>query len=276
MENLLPNFLIIGAMKSGTTSLYDDLKTSSQFYLPDNKEPAILVKAKNKEEALKQYRLHFKDSERDSIRGEASTYYTMQPLFPDVSKFAKDVIGSDLKLVVILRNPIDRIISHVCHDYSVGRLNHRNIDRAIQNDNRYVSFSNYAQQLKPWIDSFGQERLFCISFKDYVDNRLEASRSVAAFLDVDPMSIKPREKISNQNSDVKQSILPLGLLNFYRENIYFLMPKSLKKIAINFFTKKRKSLPPIEFSDALRRDLEERFHDLEKELILITGKKLEL
>ncbi|AFY54851.1 sulfotransferase family protein [Rivularia sp. PCC 7116] len=276
MKHSLPHFLIIGAMKSGTTSLYDDLKTSPLFHLPDTKEPAVLVKTKTIKDAVRQYELHFENSNDTRIRGDGSTYYMMQPLFPDVSKFAKTVCGSDLKLVAILRNPIDRIISHVCHDYAAGRLKHRDVDRAIADDFRYVAFSNYTLQLKPWIESFGIDSLYCISFEDYIKNRLAVSRKIASFIEVEPSTITPRRKISNRNSDIRLPLIPGKTLEIYRSYLKKITPPFVQKAGFNLFTQKRKVLPEVKFSQKLKDELHKHFSEMEDNLCSLTGKKINL
>lgn len=274
MKHSLPNFLIIGAMKSGTTSLYDDLKTSPLFHLPEKKEPAILVKAKTIKDAVRQYELHFDNSNDTRIRGDGSTYYMMQPLFPDISKFAKTVCGSELKLVAILRNPIDRIVSHVCHDYAVGRLKHRDIDRAIAEDSRYVAFSNYAAQLTPWVKSFGLDSIYCISFEDYINNRLTISRKVASFLGVEPSTISTRKNISNQNSDIRVSLIPEKTLEIYRSYLKKITPPFFQKAGFTIFTQKQNTSPEIKFSQKLKESLHEYFFEMENNLYSLTGNKI--
>lgn len=270
----VPHFLIIGAAKSGTTSLYDDLKTSSFLNLPYDKEPAILLKAKSKEDAIKCYNKHFNSSAINTIRGEASTYYMMQPLFPDVSKFAKNVCGSDLKLIAILRHPIDRIISHVTHDYAVGRLKFRDVDYALNKDSRYIDWSNYYMQLKTWVDTFGLENLMCISFKEYITNRHIVTQEVAKFIGIEPSSLGYREEISNQSSMLRRNILSPEIMAIYSRHLRKYVPSSMKKVGIGILTKKP-ALKDVKFSRSLKDELTVHFFKLEQELFNLLEKKVE-
>ena len=271
----VPQFIIIGAAKSGTTTLYDDLKTSKALNLPYDKEPAILIKAKSKADAINKYNTHFNSSiNRDAIRGEASTYYMMQPLFPDVSKFALDVCGSELKVIAILRDPVDRIVSHVTHDYMVGRLKYRDVDRALEKDSKYLDLSNYYMQLKTWVDTFGLKNLSCISFKEYVTNRRSMSQKVAEFIGIDPTSLDYREEISNASFHLRRNILSPEIMKLYYQYIRKYTPNYFRKTGVNLLTKNPK-LGKLNFSQSLKDELIVHFYKLEPKLYDLLEKKIE-
>src|SRR5204863_2222453 len=81
---MLPNFLIIGAQKSGTTSLYRYLQMHPDVFMPRNKEPDFFVAERNWPMGLDWYEAHFAAA-RDAIAiGEASTTYTMYPHYAGV------------------------------------------------------------------------------------------------------------------------------------------------------------------------------------------------
>ena len=270
----VPQFLIIGAAKSGTTTLYNDLKTSKALNLPYDKEPAILIEARSRADAIKKYNIHFNSSTNsNTIRGEASTYYMMQPLFPDVSKFALDVCGSDLKLIAILRHPVDRIISHVTHDYMVGRLKYRDVDRALEKDSKYLDLSNYYMQLKTWVDTFGLQNLNCISFKKYVTNRRE-SQKIAKFIGIDPNSLNYTEAISNPSSKLKRNFLSPEIMKLYYRHIRKYTPTSLRKTGVNLLTK-NPDLGQLSFSQSLKDKLIVHFSKLEPELYDLLEREIE-
>lgn len=271
----VPQFLIIGAAKSGTTTLYDDLKTSKALNLPRDKEPAILIKARSKADAIKKYNIHFNSSTNsDAIRGEASTYYMMQPLYPDVSKFALDVCGRDLKVIAILRHPVERIVSHVTHDYMVGRLKYRDVDRALEKDSKYLNLSDYYTQLKTWIDTFGLKNFSCISFKEYVTNRRSMSQKVAQFIGIDPSSLNYREEISNASFNLRRNILAPKIMKLYYQHIRKYTPTSLRQTGANLLTK-NPDLGKLYFSQSLKDELTVYFSKLEPKLYDLLEQKIE-
>lgn len=110
----LPDFIILGAQKSGTTSLYKYLSSHSQVIPPARKE--IHFFDNNFHRGVNWYRSHFPQSLekrlRGSITGEASPYYLYHPHAP--RRIANVV--PDVKLIILLRNPVDRAISHYWHE----------------------------------------------------------------------------------------------------------------------------------------------------------------
>ena len=90
-----PNFLIIGAQKSGTTSLYMDLSTSADIYFPIDKEPGHLA-CENiyEKDVVNSYYNLFK-SGNNKLCGEASTVYTKRPFYDGVAERAEFILGSD-------------------------------------------------------------------------------------------------------------------------------------------------------------------------------------
>lgn len=274
MNTKLPHFLIIGAMKSGTTSLYNDLKTSDDFYLPEDKEPGVLVKSHSKEEVITRYSKHFESAIPHQIRGDGSTYYTMQPLFPDVSRLAKEACGGNLKLVAILRDPVERLVSHLYHDYAAGRLTHLSVEKAIANDERYLAFSDYPRQLKPWVAAFGQKQICVFSLRHYISNRLETVCSVASFLGTDPQKIELCSTISNQKGSTRRLLLSENMMSVYRERLKRLTPAFVQQVGINLLTKPVQSMPEIEFPSEIKLSLRSRFADSEASLCNLLGQSI--
>src|SRR5690606_18597197 len=115
----LPDFLIIGAQKAGTTTLFRDLETHPQIAFSYHKEPHSLcydqVLTPRGQRRYSDYFVHIKPGQ---ICGEASTGYTRFPQFQGVAERALRVLGPDLRLIYIVRNPVDRVVSH--HHHSVS------------------------------------------------------------------------------------------------------------------------------------------------------------
>ncbi len=111
------NFLIIGAAKSATTSLCSGLSLHPDICFSDPKEPQFFSDP-NWRQNLEGYHSLFKDDAK--LYGEGSTNYTKQPLFnknihSDIYEY-----NPEMKLIYIMRHPIDRIISHYIHAYNRG------------------------------------------------------------------------------------------------------------------------------------------------------------
>ncbi len=173
-----PDFLIIGAMKAGTTTLYRDLEVQPGFFMPAIKEPAVLVRAASDDDARARYAHLFRDSPPGRRRGEASTHYTQRPRFEGVAARARSLLGPDLRLVYLVRHPVERTVSHHYHLYSQGDAPAR-LEDALRSDPTLVAYSRYAMQLEPWLECFGRDAILVIRFEDYVADRSRVIRTVA-------------------------------------------------------------------------------------------------
>ena len=128
-KNSLPNFILVGAIKSGTTSLYHYLNEHPQIYMPRIKEPrfftssALLKKEKFNNKFLKRfapapinnlddYKSLYSNVKNEIAVGEASPQYlfTYETTIPLIKKYL-----GDIKIILILRNPVDRAYSAYKH-----------------------------------------------------------------------------------------------------------------------------------------------------------------
>ncbi|UHD15465.1 sulfotransferase [Thiocapsa bogorovii] len=256
-----PHFLIVGACKSGTTSLYDDLAAHPDAALPTEKEPDILHQATSPEEALGLWRKHFGRIGRDKIRGEASTTYTMAPDCADVSDLARAALGPEARIIYIMRDPIHRIESHLAHDFAAKRLERPEFDRTALDIGRYVACSDYARQIKPWINAFERRNVLPVIFEDYVRARYDCARSVASFVGLDPTRLPARSAVSNpRDSRRAPKTSPLGRFvsgRFYRQRLRWMFPDVLRQAAKVVLIKKRE-IPPVRLAPETRIELARR------------------
>lgn len=200
---LRPSFLIIGAQRSGTTSLYR--------YLTEH--PSIAPAAKKEvhffdvhyEEGLGWYEAQFPSAEAVNgegvISGEASPYYLFHPLA--ASRAAATL--PEVKLIAILRNPVDRALSHHQHetrrgkeilpieaalDSEVGRL--RGEEDRLLHERGYRSHTHqwhsyrargcYMDQIEVWLEKFRREQLLVLISEDFYADPSRALQEVTNFL----------------------------------------------------------------------------------------------
>jgi len=190
----LPSFLIIGAMKAGTTSLFRDLRHNPAIFMPSDKELNNL----NNDEVFSEmgrseYEAIFKNATQSQICGEASTAYTKLPDIQGVPKRACDLLGSDLRVIYLVRNPIGRLISQYHHSVIVSGLKLQ-IDDAVFNHAPLVNYSKYAMQITPWIKQFGSDRVRILVMEEYVENRASTIESICGFLEVPSNADKVQEE----------------------------------------------------------------------------------
>lgn len=202
MELRGPDFMLIGAAKSGTTSLHNyitqhpmiqkNLKEISYFYTPHYQKATI-----------EQYLGYLRPYGNELLAGDASVIYLHHENSPKLlSKHYPDV-----KIIVILRNPIDRAFSH--YKFVVGKvqkINHKkefvdlitselsHIKNNLPIDESHFTYSNvgkydgyvlsgrYVVYLKRWMEYFSREQFLILNFDDLVANPQEVMSQVFKFL----------------------------------------------------------------------------------------------
>jgi len=182
---MLPNFLIIGAAKAGTTSLYRYLSGHPEIFVSQPKEPQFFVEEMNWHRGLEWYERHFADAKDAIARGEASTQYTAYPQFGGVPRRIAEVVP-DVRLIYIVRQPIDRMISFYRMRVRQGKERERSIEKALLTNDRYVDGSRYTMQIEQYLEYFPLERMLVIVSEDLRSDRTRTVQRVCRFLDVDP------------------------------------------------------------------------------------------
>lgn len=179
----LPDFLVIGAMKCGTTSLYHYLRDHPQVYMPAIKAPEFFAEEGNWNRGIEWYRRQFEGAEPGSVAiGEASNVYTKYPRYQGVpARIAEHIPRA--RLVYVVRDPIDRIRSHYQTRLTEG-TERAPIGRAVRENPIYLDYSRYAMQLDRYLDHFPREQLLVITAEDLRGDRLACVREVYEFLGV--------------------------------------------------------------------------------------------
>jgi hypothetical protein len=181
---MLPNFFVIGAMKSGTTSLHHYLDQHPDVFMSRIKELEFFTEEKNWERGRAWYEEQFPVDA--PVRGEASPGYTKHPRFSGIPERMHELVP-EARLVYLVRDPIARIVSHYIDSYSFGR-EHGTLDDALADldDNHMVNTSRYHMQLSRYLPLYPRDRIMVITTERMQRERAETLRRVYAFLDVDP------------------------------------------------------------------------------------------
>jgi hypothetical protein len=179
----LPSLLIIGAQKSGTTTLYRDLLTQPGVYFPYVKEPTALGDDRVlTPEGLAEYAGLYKASSDTDVRGDASTGYARIPKFKNVPQRALRVLGPDIKLIYIIREPISRIVSH--HHHILTNLPCAPLvdDFIHEAEHHTLEFTRYAMQFKAWLEHYPIDQTRVLIFEEYTKRRREVVQELGGFL----------------------------------------------------------------------------------------------
>jgi len=191
----LPNFFIVGAPRSGTTSLYDFLKRTKGIYMSPRKEPnyfstsidPIFLSPSPIRDEEKYLKL-FQNVKNEKIIGEASPTYLRDPKAPQLIK----KIAGNPKIVIILRDPIQRAYSHYLLRKSNGATYSFSeaIKTAINSKNddfkaRIINAGMYYEQVKRYIETFGSENVRIIIFEEFIIEPQKILKQIIDFLGID-------------------------------------------------------------------------------------------
>jgi hypothetical protein len=180
---MLPTYIIIGAMKCGTTSLHRYLSAHPQISTSTKKELDFFKTEKDITKGVQWYASQFDATY--NVRGESSPNYTKCHIFPGVPQRMYSVVP-DCKLIYIVRNPIERAISHYLHNWFAG-VESRPISETFQGfeDNNYILTGNYLSQIEKFLEYYPQDQVLMLLSEDLRDERQATLSRVFQFLDVD-------------------------------------------------------------------------------------------
>ena len=156
------------------------------------------------EEGRTHYLNKFRGAAPNDICGDASTSYSKMPTHPDVPSRAVSVLGEHLKVIYVVRNPIERIVSQFKHLTILG-LENRALNEAVLEDPTYVDYSAYDYQLSFWREVLPESQILVVQFEDYIESPQKALESITTFLDVAP----PKKVMTtHRNSSTDRSFVP--------------------------------------------------------------------
>jgi hypothetical protein len=177
----LPNLIIIGAMKCGTTSLHFQLRRHPQIAMSRSKELNFFVEERNWKRGVEWYAARFRDG--TPIRGESSPSYSWAARFPGVP-IRMHAVVPDARLVYMVRDPIERLISHWVHTVADGT--ERRPLAEVSADDLYIDRSSYWRQISLYLDHYPSSRILIVAMEDLSRDPASTLRTVLEFLDVDP------------------------------------------------------------------------------------------
>src|SRR6056297_808318 len=179
-----PNLFIIGAMKSGTSSLHRYLGEHPEIFMCEPKEPAFFAAEASRVADEAHYLELFASAGSVRYVGESSTHYSKYPRFPDVVERITG-FAPHARFIYLMRDPVERSISHYWHMVR-WHGERRGILKAMQAEPDFVDFSNYPLQLKQWMKECSTEQLFVDSFECMLRDPKAFCSRVFEWLEVDP------------------------------------------------------------------------------------------
>uniref|UniRef100_UPI0024918285 sulfotransferase domain-containing protein n=1 Tax=Litoreibacter halocynthiae TaxID=1242689 RepID=UPI0024918285 len=215
----LPDFLVLGAQKAGSTWIYDCLKEHPEVFMPKAVELLYFNKPNYKdEEMLRGYEAHFADADAFKRVGEMTPGYfwttdrerssTQPPQShnSDIPRAVKDILGPDVDFIVSLRHPVWRAISAFGHHVKRNRIPAEQSLRAASERLGILDIGFYGAHLDLWVKKVGLEHIEVLIFEDdIIKDPHNGFRKVCRFLGVDE-GFAPGGLTKPSNSGVKRAM----------------------------------------------------------------------
>ncbi len=257
----LPTFLFIGTGKAGSTSVYYYLNEHPEIFMSPIKEtnffsyeggrpnfsgPGDLKSLAHKTTitTIQEYQKNFQGVNNEKAIGEVSPSYLYIPEAPQrIKKYIPDI-----KMIVILRNPVDRAYSNFQHRSSLNLEPLTDFSQVIAEEKiriknnwaptwHYLQQGFYYEQLKRYFDLFDRQQLKIYLFEDWLSDKLSLIQDIFKFIGVDntftpnmitkynisgkPKSLALHDFLTNQNSlkTILKQVIPKNVYSQLSSNI---------------------------------------------------------
>ena len=278
---MLPNFIIVGAPKAGTTSLYHYLSDHPQVFMSTPKEVDFFsceeIESQRlyfndfKVKSLSEYEKLFDSVTNEKAIGEGSVSYLF---YPDTPLKIKECLP-EVKIIIMLRVPLSRGFSHYLMDHRLGLVD-ISYDAIVSQDSehekqhlyyqQYVELGLYYKQVKRYFDVFGRQSVKIYLQEDLQNNPDKVIRDLYGFLDIDHSYNPDLSRKHNVFSMPKNKLIhKLYAVHTIRRLSSKLFPERLKKTIKNLlFERGRKPVLSTEIRDCLIDIYSEDVQMLEK------------
>ena len=222
LDPRLPDFLVIGAMKAGTTTLYRDLRQQPAVFLPDKETNALLA-----DDPAKPFSEMAVPVDGGMQFGEVCPDYTKPGLGEQAAKIAAELYQDHRppRLVYLVREPLARLRSH--HYFLSSQQGGANpggmtadIEASLRDFPELVETSCYASRLQPWLDAFGSDSVLVLRFEDYVAKRTDTLDRILAFVGVRPNRVESPNQPGHFNPSDSRPIATPGWHRFRKHPLY--------------------------------------------------------
>ena len=297
MKNKLPNFLIVGAAKSGTSSLHNYLNQHPEVFMPSYnsegmkvKEPRFLIKDLVKHRlhngvwTWEEYKSLFNDVIDEKAIGESTVLYLYY--YKDAIKNIKEKLGNDVKIIIMLRNPTDRAYSAFQH-VSRGFKEQNSFEESLEmEDGRleregnltpmvmYKDMGLFHEMVKSYQEHFSNVHV--IIYDDFSDNTENQMKKIYQFLGISDnknIDYETRHNVGGKrwkNDKMKHLLMRKNTIKSIFKKI---IPKGLRRgIRNNLVSASTNKVPPMK--DHTRIMLNDFFREDVKQLSTLLNRDL--
>lgn len=253
----LPHFIVIGAMKCGTTTLFRHLGKHPEIGLSKDKETDFFLAEQNFARGFGWYGDQFRPGAR--VYGEASPNYTKCNEFPGVPARIRRHLP-DAALIYMVRDPVDRFVSQYLHHMNSGEIDippNRLLETSV--GRHYLDCSRYHRQLSAYLEYFPRNQILVLGLDELQRDAATLLRRTFDFLDVDPaVEVNGLDEKHNRGADLRR--MPGWYFAARRSpllrNVKRRLPNALQQaVTTRIARDARRSLPQV--GDSLRAALRE-------------------
>jgi hypothetical protein len=218
----LPDVFVIGAMKAGTTTLYNHILQHPSICLTRTKEVNYFIHDYSFERFNRLYKTHFASPELLKI--DVSPAYSKRHIYPGVAERIYRA-NPNARIIFIARDPYERLISHLQHNLLRDRFNSRDLEKEVLENDDYIKTSSYYYQLEDYIRLFGKDKILLLVFEDMRDNLGHFLNLLSEFLGISNLNL-PGKNIYASDSRYKIK---------YYDPVHRLLGESLVTKAYHYF-----------------------------------------
>jgi len=204
----LPNLIVIGAQKCGTSVLHYYLSLHPEVSMSNPKELNFFIAERNFDRSLEWYSRHFDPTAL--CRGESSPNYTAYPQHLGVPERMAEVVP-DARLVFLVRDPIARITAHWIHNYAKRREKGDLRATLLHPNTSYVTRSKYHMQLARFLEHYSEDQVLVLDQNDLRDERMPTLRRVFEFAGIDASFEHPKFEQERHSTSRKKRATKLGM-----------------------------------------------------------------
>jgi hypothetical protein len=285
----IPDFVCIGVQKGGTTTLHDILKEHPSIYLPEDKEAPFFNNADNYSKGLKWWNEHyFKKYNNEPLMGVMTPEYIY---FDEIPELIKGEFGKDVKLIAVLRHPVDRAYSHYLMTHRRGHEK-ESFQRGIELENErikkgeferhhfsYMSRGHYLDQVKRYQSNFDRENILYLCFESDIRQNIDRTiERILNFIGAEQIALNTSQKSNAASEPRSEAIRDAFIKQSPIKNLIkrMLGQKTRQKIRNWILSKNQKELKSSPKLDAETRNklFETHYKDELSELEEITGLSL--
>ena len=216
---MLPNVLCIGIQKAGTTYLASLLRQHPDVFLPKQKEVHYFSNVKNYSLGINYYKKYFKNVKEEKVIFEATPRYIIDEKY---IKRIKNDLNDNIKIIIIMREPISRLISHYkmkyskrYEQYSLNKVISDCLKEQTNNYSDYIKRGLYADQIEMVLKYFNKDQVYLMIFEEFIKNPNIELEKLLKFLKINSKFDFKFDIAKNENKGNIKTILGKA---------YFLIP----------------------------------------------------